>query len=176
MTDDRRMTVYRVGEEAAQRVIPRRPVGEEAGHQRDSRRPAGKPAGRAPGKRRGVAAGRIAAAGVGVAAVLGLTANMQLAGSHAEAAQAATPAPTGPAPSMAALRWEKSAFQGPATKPDRLVASTGRKPIVLTPHTIVNTVGGGSSGGSSGGSYAGSYAAPVAAAAPVATTSGSAPH
>ena len=161
MTDDRRMTVYRVGE--------------EAGHQRDSRRPAGKPAGRAPGKRRGVAAGRIAAAGVGVAAVLGLTANMQLAGSHAEAAQAATPAPTGPAPSMAALRWEKSAFQGPATKPDRLVASTGRKPIVLTPHTIVNTVGG-SSGGSSGGSYAGSYAAPVAAAAPVATTSGSTPH
>ena len=161
MTDDRRMTVYRIGE--------------AEGHQRDVRRPAGKPAASAPGKRRGVASGRIAAAGVGVAAVLGLAANMQLAGSHAEAAQAATPAPTGPAPSVAALRWEKGVFQGPATKPDRLVASTGRKPIVLTPHTIVNTVGG-SSGGSSGGSYAGSYAAPAAAAAPVATTSGSTPH
>ena len=176
MTDDPRITVYRVGEEAAQRVIQRPPAGEEAAAQRVMPRPpAGKPAGRAPGRRRGVAVGRIAAAGIGVAAVIGLAANMQLAGGHAEAAQAATPAAHGPKPSVAALRWE-SAFQGPATKPDRLVASTGRKPIVLTPHTIVNTVGGGSSGGSSGGSYAGSYAAPAAAAAPVATTSGSTPH
>jgi len=176
MTDDRRITVYRVGEEAAQRVMAPPAGDREAAPPLDSRRPAGKPAGRAPGRGRRVAVSRIAAAGVGVAAVLGLTANMQLAGSHAQAAQAAAPTPAGPAPSIAALAWEKSAFQGPATKPDRLVASTGRKPIVLTPHTIVNTVGGGSSGGSSGGSYAGSYAAPAAAAAPVATTSGSTPR
>jgi len=176
MTDDRRMTVYRVGEEAAQRVTSRPPVREEAAPPLDSRRPAGRPVARPPRKRRGVAAGRIAAAGVGVAAVLGLAANMQLAGGHAEAAQAATPTPHGPEPSVAALRWEKTTFQGPATKPDRLVAATGRKAIVLTPHTIVHTVGGGSSGGSSGSSYSGSYSAPAAAAAPVATTSGSTPH
>jgi hypothetical protein len=133
-----------------------------------------------PRKRRGVAGGRIAAAGIGIAAMLGLVANMEVAGSHAQAAKSTPPTSSGPEPSMAALRWEKSAFQGPATAPDRLVATTGRKAIVLTPHTIVNTVGGGSSGGSSasysGGSYAGSYSAPAPAAAPVATTSGSTAH
>ena len=107
--------------------------------------------------------------------MLGLTANMQLAGSHAQAAQAAAPVPSGPDPRMAALRCgEERVRAGDEAGP--AAASTGRKPIVLTPHTIVNTVGGGSSGGSSGGSYAGSYSAPAAAAAPVATTSGSAPR
>lgn len=124
-----------------------------------------------PRKRRGVAGGRIAAAGIGVAAMLGLAANMQVASSKAPA----EPAPdTGPAPTLGALRWEQNAFHGPATQPRRIADAGKVRPIVLTPHTVVHTVGGGSSGGSGGGSYAsGSYSAPAAAAAPVASSGGS---
>ncbi len=123
-------------------------------------------------KRSGVAAGRIAAAGIGIAAMVGLVANMEVANGKT----AAKPAPgTGPAPTVGAQRWEQSAFLGPATQPGRIADAGKVRPIVLTPHTVVKTVGGGSSGGSSGG-YSGGYASSsysAPAAAPVATTSGS---
>jgi len=119
-------------------------------------------------RRRGIAGGRIAAAGIGIAAMLGLAANMQVASGRASADFAADPAP---APGLDATRTAKGLRQGPATSPGRIAAANVRKPIVLTPHAVVNTVGAPSSGGS-GGSYAGSYSAP-AASAPVATTSGS---
>jgi hypothetical protein len=119
-------------------------------------------------KRSGVAAGRIAAAGIGIAAMVGLVANMEVANSKTPAKSAPG---AGPAPALGALRWEKSAFLGPATQPGRIADAGKVHPIVLTPHTIVKTVGGGSSGGSSGGYASSSYSAP--AAAPVATTSGS---
>jgi len=184
--DGRFMTVYQAGEDAAVRRGPRQPAGTTVG------RPAGRaagdpapgraagPAGKPAGKRtRGVRAGRVAAAGVGVAAMLGLVAQMQVAGNAAAAAAAAAPMPAkpaGPAPSTALLRWEQGVHQGPATNPQRYAAVDARKPIVLTPHTIVNTVGGGSSGGYSGGytAAAPSYSAP--AAPPVASSGGSAPH
>ena len=74
-----------------------------------------------------------------IAAMAGLVANMEVAG-KSRRREAARRRP-GPRPSVAALRWEKSAFQGPATQPDRLVAVAGTaRPIVLTPHTVVNTV------------------------------------
>ena len=158
MTDDRQMTVYRVGDEAAPQL--------------ESRRPAGKPAAQPPRRRGGVAAGRIAAAGIGIAAMVGLVANMEVASSKAPAEKTT---PGGPAPSLDALRWEKSAFLGSATLRGRIADAAKATPIVLTPHTIVKTVGGGSSGGSSGG-YSGGYASSsysAPAAAPVATTSGS---
>ena len=126
-----------------------------------------------PRKRRGVAGGRIAAAGIGIAAMVGLVANMEVANSKAPAEPGAT---TGPVPSLGALRAEQSMFQGPATQPRRIADAGKVRPIVLTPHTVVNTVGGGSSGGSSGGysgGYSSGYSAPVAAAAPVASSSGS---
>jgi hypothetical protein len=125
-------------------------------------------------KRSGVAAGRIAAAGIGIAAMVGLVANMEVANSKT-AAQAKPAGDTGPAAALGALRWEKSAFLGPATQPGRIADAGKVRPIVLTPHTVVKTVGGGSSGGSSGG-YSGGYASSsysAPAAAPVATTSGS---
>jgi len=123
-------------------------------------------------KRSGVAAGRIAAAGIGIAAMVGLVANMEVANSKTPA----QPAPdTGPAPSLGSLRSEKSPFLVRATQRDRIALADKVRPIVLTPHTVVKTVGGGSSGGSSGG-YSGGYASSsysAPAAAPVATTSGS---
>ncbi len=119
-------------------------------------------------RQRGVVGGRIAAAGIGIAAMLGLAANMQVASSRAAADSAADPAP---APGLNALRTAKSLHQGPATSPGKIAAANVRKPIVLTPRAVVNTVSVPSSGGS-GGSNAGSYSAP-AASAPVATTSGS---
>jgi hypothetical protein len=119
-------------------------------------------------KRRGVAGGRIAAAGIGIAAMLGLVANMEVASSKAPA----EPAPdAGPVPTLDALRAEKAVFQGPATQPRRIADAGKVRPIVLTPHAVVHTVGGGSSGGSSP-SYSSGYSAP-AAAAPVVSTSGS---
>jgi hypothetical protein len=184
--DGRSMTVYRAGEDDAVRRGPRQPIStavarpagkpaaEPASGKADG--PAGKPAGQ---RTRGVRAGRVAAAGVGIAAMLGLVAQMQVAGNAAAAAAAAAPTPAkpaGPAPSTALLRWEQGVHQGPATDPQRYAAADARKPIVLTPHTIVNTVGGGSSGGYSGGysASAPSYSAP--AAPPVASSGGSAPH
>jgi hypothetical protein len=100
----------------------------------------------------------------------GLVANMEVASSETP------PAPdTGPSPTLGALRWEQSAFRGPATQPRRVADAGKTRPIVLTPHTVVQTVGGGSSAGSSGGSASG-YSAPAPAApaaAPVASSGGS---
>ena len=123
-----------------------------------------------PRKRRGVAGGRIAAAGIGIAAMFGLVANMEVASSKAPAKPAAD---IGPAPTLAALRAEQSIFLGPATQPGRIADAGKVRPIVLTPHAVVNTVGGGSSGGGSSASYSSGYSAPAAAAAPVASSSGS---
>jgi hypothetical protein len=164
--DGRPITVYRADEDA----VPRRTTS----RQLETPVVAGKSSAK-PGRRaRGVTAGRVAAAGIGVAAMLGLAAQMQVAGGTDAAATATAPAPAGPAPSTGLLRWEQSVHQGPATDPQRYAAADTRKPIVLTPHTIVNTVGGGSTGGSSSAGYAPSYSAP--AAAPVASSGGSAPH
>ncbi len=123
-------------------------------------------------KHRGVTGGRIAAAGIGIAAMVGLVANMEVASSKAPAEKAPD---IGPVPTLDALRAEKAVFQGPATQPRRIADAGKVRPIVLTPHAVVHTVGGGG-GGSSGGSspsYSSGYSAPAAAAAPVASTSGS---
>jgi hypothetical protein len=127
-------------------------------------------AARTPRKRRGVAGGRIAAAGIGIAAMVGLVANMEVANSKAAAEE--TPN-SGPEAQLGALRWEKSARQGPAKQPGRIADAGKVRPIVLTPHTVVHTVGGGSSGGGSSASYSSGSSAPAAAAAPVASSSGS---
>jgi hypothetical protein len=126
-----------------------------------------------PQKRRGVAAGRIAAAGIGLAAMAGLVANMEVASSKTPAQPAQD---TGPRPTLGALRWEQNAFHGPATQPRRIADAGKVRPIVLTPHTVVHTMGGGSSGGGSGGYTGGSsggYSAAAPAAAPVASSGGS---
>jgi hypothetical protein len=180
--DGRFMTVYRAGEDATVRRAPRRPTGTSVARQAGQTagdpvpvravRPAGKPARK---RSRGVTAGRVVAAGAGIAAMLGLVAQMQVAGGSTAGAEPAAPAPAGPTPSTALLRWEQGVHQGPATDPQRYAAADARKPIVLTPHTVVNTVGGSSSAGSSGYSAAApSYSAP--AAPPVASSGGSAPH
>ena len=186
--DGRFMTVYRVGEDAALRSRTRRPAGTavarpagmSAGGPAPGKaaRPAGKPAGR---RTRGVTAGRVVAASAGIAAMVGLVAQMQVAGAATAGAAPEWPASSGPKPSTALLRWEQGVHQGPATNPQRYAAADARTPIVLTPHTIVNTVGGGSSGGSSSGGYSGGYAASAPsysapAAPPVASSGGSAPH
>jgi hypothetical protein len=115
---------------------------------------------------------RIAAMGVGVAAMAGLVGNMEVAGrAHA----AATPSPSPTLPSFA-----QETAQRHAEAADRAVAVTVRYPIVLTPHAVVHTVQApapaapsyvGSSGGYSGGAV---YTAPRAAA-PVASSGGSHP-
>jgi hypothetical protein len=131
--------------------------------------PASRPAGPPARQRRGVAGGRIAAAGIGIAAMVGLVTNMEVANGRTSAAPAKG---TGPAPTLSGLHAGKSRHAGSSTRPWKTAQASARRPIVLTPHAVVHTVGGGSGGGS-GGSYAsGSYAAP-APAAPVASTGGS---
>ena len=123
-----------------------------------------------PQRRRGVAGGRIAAAGIGIAAMLGLVANMEVANGQTPAKPATDP---GPQPSLNDLRGEKNPVLGPLMRQRRIAAAAKARPIVLTPHTVVHTVGGGSSGGSGGSYSSGSYSAPAAAAAPVASSGGS---
>jgi hypothetical protein len=161
MTDERRrMTVYHVDQ------VPWRPV-DQAPPRLERPAPPAAPARRRP---RGVTAGRIVAAAAGIAAMLGLTASLQVAGAHTQP-QGGSGAPPAPQWGHTSLRRAASS-PGAGTRRQR-VAAAARKAIVLTPHTVVHTVGGATSGGS-GGSYAGSYSAP--AAAPVATTSGSRAH
>jgi hypothetical protein len=126
---------------------------------------------------------RIAAVGVGLAAMAGLVSNMELAGRSAAAAAVISPAE--------AARRHAEAY-------DRAVAAALRPPIALTPHVIVHTVtvhvaapvassgftyaaaggyssvGSSSSGGASWQSSSAVAAAP-APAAPVASTGGSHP-
>lgn len=116
-------------------------------------------------RRHSVAGGRIAAAGIGIAAMLGLVANMEVANGRT---QSADPAPS---PALATQRTAKGVRQGTAAAPGEIAAAKVKRPIVLTPRTVVHTVSVPSSGGSSGGS--GYSAAPATAAAPVVSTSGS---
>jgi hypothetical protein len=114
-------------------------------------------------KRHTVAGGRIAAAGVGIAAMMGLVANMEVANGNAKAV---TPAKVS---ATSVQRAAKGVRQGTPAAPGEVAAAKVNHPIVLTPHAVVNTVSAPSSGGSSGGGYA--YSAP--AAAPVASSGGS---
>ena len=110
--------------------------------------------------------GRIAAAGIGIAAMAGLVANMEVSAGRAQAATKVSTA------SLVAQRAAKNPHQGAVL--GKLALAKSNKPIVLTPHAVVNTV---SAPASSGGSYSGaaSYSAAPAAAAPVASSGGSAP-
>jgi len=102
---------------------------------------------------------RIAAVGIGVAAMAGLVGNMQVADGRTKAAEPA-PSSTGQA-HRAAAAAVRAGLQA-----QKAVA---RRPIVLTPHAVVRSVTAPASAGS-GGSV---YVAPAPAAAPVASTSGS---
>ena len=115
-------------------------------------------------RRRSVAGGRIAAAGVGIAAMLGLVANMEVADGNAKAASPAK------SPALSAQRTAKDVRQRTAAAPGKVAAAKVKRPIVLTPRAVVHTVSAPSSGGSGGG-YANS--APAPAAAPVASSGGS---
>ncbi len=120
------------------------------------------------GKRSALKA-RVAAVGIGTAAMAGLVANMEVAGGQTPAAAAAT---SGPAPHTAELAYQRLAT---------LQKAKAARPIVLTPHVIVHTVGGGPAPAvSSGSGYvsSGYVAAPAPApraAAPVASSGGSRP-
>lgn len=117
-------------------------------------------------RRHPAARARMAAAGVGVAAMAGLVANMQVTQGRTQAANGAPLAP----PQKMVVIVHKGVKPGSQ-------AAKANKPIVLTAHAVVRTVSAPSSGGSSGSSGPGYTAAPAAApaAAPVASTGGSAP-
>ena len=119
-----------------------------------------------------VAGGRIAAAGVGIAAMLGLAANMQVAEGNAQAAS------TAKSSAQSVQRVVKGVHQGTKAAPGQVASAKVRRPIVLTPHAVVHTVSAPSSGGYSGGSYSSggsgsAYSAPAAAAAPAAAPAAS---
>jgi hypothetical protein len=128
-----------------------------------------------PRRRHPARKSRIAAMGIGVAAMAGLAGHMEVAGRHATATAttASTPAPLAP------TLLDKGETARRHTVADQRLAAVNM-PIVLTPHVVVHTVAApaapsyaGSSGGYSGGTtYA---AAPARAAAPAASTGGSHP-
>ena len=130
---------------------------------------------RAPGR-----ASKIAATGIGVAAMAGLVTQMEVGA----ASQAKPVKPPVAPPSVEQEKTQHLSIMRQATELARL------QPIVLTPHVVVHTVtvqGGSYSGGyaatgyssGSGGYVAGAGAAAAApapaAAAPVASTGGSHP-
>jgi hypothetical protein len=124
-------------------------------------------------QRRPGAGGRIAVAGIGIAAMLGLVVNMEVTDVRSKTADPAS------SPALASQRTAKSMRHQVPAGLGRFASAQANKPIVLTPHAVVHTVGAPSSGGS-GGSYSGGsgYAAASApaaapAAAPVASSSGS---
>jgi hypothetical protein len=124
--------------------------------------PSPRPVPQRPQAKRSMTAGRIAAAGIGLAAMVGLVANMEIAGTKAEAAKAA--AAKIPATTRSTAGGVKN-----GTSPVRYAAAkVKKKPIVLTPHTVVHTVSAPAPSGGGGGGYA--YTAP---AAPVASSGGS---
>jgi len=150
-----------------------RPVGvpQEKTTPRDKGAP--DPGARGTRRRHPVAGGRIAVAGIGIAAMLGLVANMEVADGRT---QSANPAPSS---ALVSERTAKGVHQGAAAGPGKVAAAKVIRPIVLTPHAVVHTVGAPATGGS-GGSYSGGsgYAAAPApaaapAAAPVASSGGS---
>jgi hypothetical protein len=131
------------------------------------------PRARGPQRRRSGAGGRVAVAGLGIAAMLGLVANMEVTDGRAKAADPAS------SPAPASQRTAKDMRHGLPAGFGKVALAKAGKPIVLTPHAVVHAVGAASSGGS-GGSYSGGsgYAASAAsaaapAAAPVASSSGS---
>ena len=108
-------------------------------------------------------------AGIGIAAMLGLVANMEVADGRTQSANPASSS------ALASQRTAKGVHQGAAAGPGKVAAAKVIRPIVLTPHAVVHTVSAPATGGS-GGSYSGGSgyaAAPAPAAAPVASTSGS---
>jgi hypothetical protein len=122
------------------------------------------PGARRTRRRHPVAGGRIATAGIAIAAMLGLVANMEVADGRTSSAN--------PAPSSALLsqRALKGAHQGAAAGPGKVAPAKASRPIVLTPHAVVHTVSAPATGGLGGSGFA---AAPAATTAPVASTSGS---
>ena len=133
-------------------------------------------ASRATPRRRPAVRGRIVATGIGIAAMVGLVANMEIASGRAR--------PATPAPRVALVAPGSSNGSGTNVALGSAAATAAKQPrtIVLKPHVVVRTVGGtsgGSSGSSSGGSgYAAAPAAQAApasapAAAPAASTGGS---
>ena len=111
----------------------------------------------------------MAAAGVGIAAMAGLVANMQVTSGRTQGTNAALSSATPPQKTVVIVHN--------GVKPGSKAAKAS-KPIVLTAHAVVRTLSAPSSGGS-GGSGGSAYAAPAPAAAPaaapVASTGGSAP-
>lgn len=125
-------------------------------------------AGARPARRRhSVAGGRITAAGIGIAAMLGLVANMEVANGKTQAADPAA------SPALSTQRTAKGVRQGNAAAPGKVAAALVKRPIVLTPHAVVHAVSAPSSGGGSSYSGGSGYAAPAPAAAPVASSGGS---
>lgn len=137
--------------------------------------PLAAPAPLRPARKRSATGGRIAAAGIGIAAMAGLVANMEITAGRAQAASPGSPASSASAASLVAQHAARNPHQ--AAVLGNLAVAKANQPIVLTPHAVVNTVSAPSSGGSySGGSYSGaSSSAAPAAAAPVASSGGSAP-
>ena len=102
---------------------------------------------------------------IGIAAMAGLVANMEVSAGRAQAATKVSTA------SLVTQHTAKNPHQ--AAVLGNLAVAAANKPIVLTPHAVVNTV---SAPASSGGSYSGaSYSAAPAASAPVASSGGSKP-
>jgi hypothetical protein len=112
---------------------------------------------------------RIAALGVGVAAMAGLVSNMEVADSRAQVAV--------PEPSSAWILESATVAADTAGARSRQIAAP--RPIVLTPRVVVHTVTAPATGGGSSGSGGATTAAPTVApapapaTAPAASTSGS---
>ena len=119
------------------------------------------PAPRSPKRRCSGNGGRIVATGIGIAAMVGLVANMEIASGKAEATKAAAAGVASTQPEAQTARK--------AASPVKVAEAKVNRPIVLTPHTVVHTVSAPSSSGSSAGGY--TYSAP--APAPVASSGGS---
>jgi pilus assembly protein FimV len=126
-------------------------------------------AGRGKGRRHPAARARIAAAGIGVGAMVGLASHMDVTFSRAQTANA-TPLST-----AASHRALVAANSGTAAKASAAVKAS--RPIVLTVHAVVSKVSAPSTSSYVGSGYSAPAAAPAAAPAPaappVATTSGS---
>jgi hypothetical protein len=112
---------------------------------------------------------RIAAMGIGVAAMAGLVGNMELAG-RSQAAATASATTASHTPELAAARRHAETLAGAR-------AAALSRPIVLTPHVVVHSVAAPAAPSSGGYVYAAAPAAASApvASAPVASTGGSHP-
>jgi hypothetical protein len=134
----------------------------DAGAARLDRTTAGPSAGepQVKSRRRAATGSRIAATGIGVAAMIALVSAMEVDAGSVSAAGHQT---TSQHDAAVAARSERAQ--------DLLAAAAVPRPIVLTPHAVVHTVNVPAPSG--GSSYA--AVAPPAPAVPVATTGGSRP-